>query len=949
MGSTESASATGKRLLLVDGSALLYRSYFAFIRSPLRNSKGEPTSAAFGVLNTLLPILEERRPDRLAVVFDTAAPTFRHRQYPEYKAHRPPIPEDLVVQIPRVRALLQALGIPLVEQEGVEADDLIGSLAREAERAGCEVWILTGDKDFYQLVSDRVRLLSPRGRGDQHLHVDREAVRERYGVPPDRMVDLLALMGDASDNVPGVPGVGEKTAAHLIETFGSLEEIYRSLDRVDRPSLREKLRANEGKARLSQRLVTIRSDLPLDHHWDELAQGRPDREELLRILDELELRSLRKRFAAELSETTGELFPGEKKGRTTAGRGAAPERIVPDRAEGELFGAVEVSAGGRPPLGVYRVADSGEALDALARELADSRDSVAFDTETTGLNPLEADVVGISIVTEPGRGWYLPVGHEQGPNLDPDAVRRTLRPFFADPERKRVAQNAKYDWHVLDRFGVPVCDIAFDTMIAAYLVDPEQPKNIDHLARSRLGVTKISTESLIGTRGGKQVSMASLPVARVAEYCCEDSDVCRRLVPLLRKELETQGLTALCEEVETPLIGVLVRMERAGVRVETEALESMSRDFAERLHTLENQIQDVAGVPFNVNSTRQVAEVLFDRLGLRPGRRTKEGYSTDVEVLERLADEHPLPRLLLEYRQYQKLKGTYADALPRMVHSETGRIHATFHQAVAATGRLSVSDPNLQNIPIRSEEGAKIRRAFAAEGARGRLASFDYSQVELRLLAHLSGDPVLAEAFREGEDVHRTTAARLFGISPEEVSPGQRAQAKVVNFGVLYGMGPVRLARELGLSRALATAFIEEHRRTLQGVAEYLEQVLALARERGYAETILHRKRPLPALRAEEAGRRAEAERAAVNTPIQGSAADLIKVAMVRIDRLLAERGMRSRLILQVHDELLFETDEEELPALLPAVAEAMEHAVPLRVPLVVNVGVGITWAEAHA
>jgi DNA polymerase-1 len=953
MGSTESASGAGKRLLLIDGSALLYRSYFAFIRNPLRNSKGEPTSAAFGVLNTLVPILEEHRPDRLAVVFDTAAPTFRHREYAEYKAHRPPIPEELVVQIPRVRALLTALGIPLLEQQGVEADDLIGSLAREAERAGCEVWILTGDKDFFQLVSDRIRLLTPRGRGDQHVHVDRDAVRERYGVGPERMVDLLALMGDASDNVPGVPGVGEKTAAHLIETYGSLDDIYRSLDRVERPSLREKLRTNEGKARLSRKLVTIRADLPLDRHWDELLRERPDRAELLRILDELELRGLRKRFATELPDAPGELFGGAGKPRAGDGRPAA-ERAAPasgarqDPAAGDLFGGTEVTRSRRAPLGDYHVVDSPRALERLVAALSEARGWVAFDTETTGLDPRAADLVGISLALRAGEAFYLPLGHEEGPNLEPDAVRRALAPFFASPDAKRVAQNAKFDWHVLDRFGVEVRDVAFDTMIAAYLVEPEQPKNVDRLARTRLGVEKIPTEALIGARGGKQVSMASLPVTRVGEYCCEDADVCLRLVPLLSQELESAGLTALYEEVEVPLIGVLQRMERTGVRVEVEALDGMSRDLAERLGTLEAQIQEAAGVPFNVNSTRQVAEVLFDRIGLKPGRRTKEGFSTDVEVLERLADEHPLPRLLLEYRQYQKLKSTYLDALPRLADPATGRIHATFHQAVAATGRLTVSDPNLQNIPIRTGEGARIRRAFAAEGPRGRLASFDYSQVELRLLAHLSGDPVLAEAFRQGEDVHRTTAARLFGIAPEEVSAAQRAQAKVVNFGVLYGMGPVRLARELGLSRALATAFIEEHRRTLTGVSEYLDGVLELARERGYAETILHRKRPLPGLRAEEAVRRAEAERAAVNTPIQGSAADLIKVAMVRIDRLLSERGWKSRLILQVHDELLFETDEEELPALVPAVREAMEHALPLRVPLLVNVGAGRTWGEAH-
>ncbi len=956
MVSTVSAGA-GKRLLLVDGSALLYRSFYAFIRNPLRNSKGEATSAAYGVLNTLVPVLDEHQPDHVAVVFDTAAPTFRHREYAEYKAHRPPMPEDLAAQIPRVREVIEALGLPIVEQEGVEADDLIGSLAREAERAGCEVWILTGDKDFYQLVSDRVRLLAPRGRGDQHLHIDEAAVKERWGVGPGQIVDLLALMGDASDNVPGVPGVGEKTAAQLVSAYGSIDDLYRSLEKVERPSLREKLRSNEDKARLSRKLVTIRADLPLDRHWNELRRRPMRRDEILALLEELEFRAYRKRFAAELAaDSSGELFAGEGRGGggaegAPAGGSEGAPAAAPGASPGELFGAEGTAEAGpgRPPLGDYRIVLDGEGLDQLARALADARGPVAFDTETTGLDPLRASLVGISVALEAGRAHYLPVGHEEGPNLDPEAVRGALRPFFGAPGRQRVAQNAKYDWHVLHRFGIPVQDVSFDTMVAAYLIDPDQPRNVDHLARTHLGIVKTTTESLIGPRGPKQRTMAALPVERVGTYCCEDSDVCLRLLPVLSARLDALGLRELCDTVETPLVGVLVRMERAGVRVESATLEAMSREYSGRLRELEAQIQDASGVPFNVNSPRQVAEVLFERLQLAPGRRTKEGYSTDVEVLEALASQHPLPRLLLEYRQFQKLKGTYIDALPKLVHPDTGRIHATFHQTVASTGRLSVSDPNLQNIPVRSEEGRAIRRAFVAEGAAGRLASFDYSQVELRLLAHLSGDPVLAEAFRTGEDVHRTTAAKLFGIPPEEVTPAQRAQAKTVNFGVLYGMGPVRLARELSLSRALATAFIEEHRRTLAGVSEYLEHVLALARERGYAETILHRRRPLPALRADEGARRAEAERAAVNTPIQGSAADLIKVAMVRIDRLLAERGLRSRLILQVHDELLFETDEEELPSLVPAVTEAMEHALPLRVPLVVNTGIGPTWADAHA
>ncbi|HXL15060.1 MAG TPA: DNA polymerase I, partial [Methylomirabilota bacterium] len=572
---------------------------------------------------------------------------------------------------------------------------------------------------------------------------------------------------------------------------------------------------------------------------------------------------------------------------------------------------------------------------------------VAFDTETTKLNPLEADLVGISVALAPGSAFYLPIGHRDGGNLDPNLVRAALRPFFADPAKKRVAQNAKFDWHVLERFGIPVHDVTLDTMIAASLVDPDQPKNLDYLARTRLGVEKIPTQSLIGV-GRDQINMAAVSIERIAEYCGEDSDVCLRLAPILVQELDVSSLLPLFRDVEMPLLGVLARMERTGVKIDVPQLHAMSRSMGEEVSRLETEIQEAAGVPFNVNSPRQVAEILFDRLKLPRGRRTKDGYSTDVEVLESLAPHHPLPKLLLEHRQYQKLKSTYLDALPKFVNPGTGRVHATFHQTVASTGRLSASDPNLQNIPIRSEEGRAIRKAFVAEGEDGLLVSFDYSQIELRLMAHLSGDPVLAEAFRSGGDVHRTTAARLFGVTPEEVTSAQRAQAKIVNFGILYGMGPVRLARELNLSRALASAFIEEYRRTLSGVASYLDQMLELARRRGYAETILRRRWPLPALH-EDGARKAEAERVAINMPIQGSAADLIKVAMVRIDELLRERSMKSRLILQVHDELLFETTQEEFEGLKSLATGVMEQAIPLRVPLVVHVGHGKTWADAHA
>ena len=1007
MASTEPGDRAGHSLLLVDGSALLYRSHFAFLRNPLRNARGEVTSATFGVLQAILPLVDKRKPDRMAVVFDTVAPTFRHRVYADYKAHRPPMPDDLACQIPRVRSVIRYLGFPIVEQEGVEADDLIGSLACEAAREGATALILTSDKDFYQLVNDRIVLLAPRGRGGGELStIDRTGVRERYGVEPEQMVDMLALMGDAVDNVPGVPGVGEKTATQLIQRFRSLDALYASLDQIERPSIREKLRQNEERARLSYKLATIRSDLPLERHWHELVRAPVEYVPLLQLLDDLELRVLARRYreeylsrggaplapppdreappeAAPIPAETSEAgmaggderstmpLPEGEDGASASGAGVAgairkrPGRsarrsATPAAAVGQpvgtIFDALAVEGGpgtrdapsGRPPLGRYHVLETGEDLESLARELADAKGPVAFDTETTGFDPFRSHPVGIALATAEGRAFYLPLGHASGKNLDTDRVREALAPFFASPAAKRAAQNAKYDWHVLERFGVPVRDIAFDTMIAAFLVDPDQPKSLDHLAKARLDVAKIPTEALLG-RGREQVTMASVSIDRVAEYCCEDADVTLRLVPILERELESLGLTPLFRDVEMPLLGVLARMERAGVRVDTAALEAIGKGLQRRLDSLTHRIEEAAGVPFNVNSPRQVAEVLFDRLKLPKGKRTRDGYSTDNEVLERLTSLHPLPGLLLECRQASKLKSAYIDSLPRLVNPETGRVHATFHQAIASTGRLSASDPSLQNIPIRTDEGREIRRAFVAEGPRGLLASFDYSQIELRLLAHLSHDPALTEAFRAGGDVHAATASRLFGVAPEMVTTAQRAQAKVVNFGIMYGMGPARLARELSLSRGLAQAFIDEYKRTHAGVAAFMETVLAQARDRGYVETILRRRRPLPGLCDPNAGLRAEAERAAINTPVQGSAADLIKIAMVRIDALLAERGLRSRLILQVHDELLFETDEEEVGALTPLVTEVMEHALPLRVPLVVNRGAGKSWADAHA
>jgi DNA polymerase-1 len=944
------------RVFLLDGLAMAYRSHFAFIRRPLTNARGENTSAVFAFANTVIKLRDQEKPDYWALAWDSELPTRRHTRYVEYKAHRPPMPDDLVRQLPLLQEVARALGLPVVEVPGTEADDVMATLAYRAEKEGMDVVLVTNDKDLQQLVRDRVVVLAPGGGGKDDVWMDAAAVKAKWGVEPRALRDVLALMGDASDNIPGVPGVGEKTAVDLIGKFGTLDNLYAHLAEVPRETLRKKLFDHKDEAYLSHELVTVDEDLPIVEPWSEL---------LVRPIEPARLKDLADRIGLARLARYAEAARG---GAPAASAGPAEESMAPSppaaSGEGQLgFGfatSAPAPAPGPPPGAlapgeltpaygppVRVIVDAGE-LSALVARLADLPSGFVIDTETTSEDPLRARLVGV------GLSWgeapvYLPIAHAEGPNLDREAFERAFAPLLADPAVPKIGQHFKYDQLVLRGEGLPVAGLAVDTMIASYLLDPETPHNLDFLALTHLGVTKIPTSALIGKRGKEQITMDRVPMERVAAYCGEDAHVTWLLAERFVPRLVELGLSGLFKDVELPLSDVLSEMEWTGVLLDAPFLGKMSVRLGEEIAALEKNIHAVAGAPFNIQSTQQLGEILFTRLGLPGGRKTKTGYSTDSDVLESLADRHELPRLVLAYRQLTKLKSTYVDTLPALVLPRDGRLHTSFHQTVAATGRLSSSDPNLQNIPFRTPVGRDVRRAFVAGKGR-KLISADYSQVELRIMAHLSQDASLLASFTNGEDVHARTAQRVFGLPEGGVATSeQRAMAKVVNFGVMYGMGARALAQQLGRPVPEAKQFIDDYYRTHTGVDRFLKRLVEEARAKGYTETMLGRRRALPALAHSEGLARANAERAAINTPIQGSAADLLKVAMVRLGRDLEAKGLDARLLLTVHDELLLDCAESAVDDARAAVVDAMTHAMELSVPLEVKVGVGDNWFEVHA
>lgn len=904
------------KIVLIDGHSLAYRAFFA-LPPTLATSKGELTNAVYGFASMLLEVLENERPDYIAVAFDVGR-TFRHELFDDYKGHRAKQPDELAVQFERIYQLVDAFNIPIFTAEGYEADDVIGTLARQAVEQGLDVVIVTGDTDAFQLINAHTVVLTSGRRFSDVRRYDVDAVRQRYGLEPHQLVDYKALVGDPSDNIPGVRGIGDKTARKLLQTYGSLEGIYEHLDEIKPARVQNALREGRELAFLSRDLVRIRTDVPITLDLDAARTRDFDRRRVLDLFRELEFNSL-------------------------------VERIPPPAGQTEPMQTEEAA---RPV--AYHIVQPDD-LHTLAQRLGDA-DFITFDVETDDLDPHTANLVGLALSVREGEGFYIPIAHKgleaSAYNVPLEDVRALIGPFLAARRIPARAHNAKFDMLVLWRHGFDITNVDFDTMIAAWLINPgRRTYGLKALAFERLGVEMTPIEELIGAKKRDQISMAEVPVEDVAPYACADVDMTTRLARLLEADLRDLALWDLFANVEMPLVPVLAEMERVGVALDVDVLAALRAELRERLDAIEREIYDLVGYEFNINSNQQLSDVLFGKLGLdkRASSKTKSGhYSTSARVLENLRGAHPVVDLILEHRHLSKLLSTYIEQLPRMVNPATGRIHTDFNQTGTETGRLSSSNPNLQNIPIRTDVGRRIRRAFVAEPGYV-LLSADYSQIELRVLAHLSGDDALRRAFLEDGDIHRATAAAVFGVPAEEVTPEMRNLAKRVNFGLLYGMSAWRLATETGLSREEAEAFLERYFERFPSIAAFLDSIVEQARERGYTETILGRRRYFPEFRAGAqipANQLRAAERAARNHPIQGSAADIIKLAMIDIHRTFRERGVRSRMILQVHDELLFEIHEDELGDIPPLVIDRMSNAYPLSVPLKVDAKVGYNWEE---
>lgn len=902
------------RLFLIDGTALAYRSHFAFSmseRGGLSTADGRPTSAVYGFTTALIALLEKEQPDAIAISFDGAIEDLeRTKLYDEYKSTREKMPDELVGQLDLIDEVVKAYGIPVVRSTKHEADDVIGTLAVRARDAGMQVFIATSDKDFMQIVGPKIKLWNLRASSRAPEVIGATQVEAKFGVKPEQIVDLLALMGDSSDNIPGVPKVGAKTAAQLLVDFGTLDAVLEHAEDVKKPSIRTALLENRDQAELSRTLVTLKTDVDVGIEIDDLGPATPDREALEQLFRELEFESLLK--------------------------------SLPDAAGPEI----ETD---------YRVVENEAQLETLLTNLRKAG-SFAFDIEISGADALRAAPVGMSFSHEAGIAWYVPF-NAHPPVLDggADALLDRLRTVLEDPGLRKTAQNAKHSMSVLRTAGVELAGVDFDTMLASYCLTPGVTSHgLDALALRYFSHKKTPTTDVIG-KGKKQLTFFDVDVEQVGQYASEDADFTWRVRERLEPELTEAAVDGVFRDLEMPLVPVLLDMEREGIRLDLEHLAALSSEMEGRIAALENEIHEDSGEPFNLNSPAQVGEVLFERLELHklPGapkpKRTKTGqFKTDATILEKLAEHHKVPRLLLDYRQLSKLKSTYIDSLPGMVNPDTGRVHTTFNQAVAATGRLSSDNPNLQNIPIRTTEGQKVRRAFISRADDWVLLSADYSQIELRIMAHMSGDPTLIESFRQGADIHARTAALVHGLEQDEVTTELRTHAKVINYGLAYGMGASRLGRETGMKPPEAKRFIDAYFKALPGVKKLLDSTLETAREKREVWTLFGRRRPLPDIESTNPMQRVAAENMAVNTPMQGTAADIIKRAMIDVHRRLRESGLRSRLLLQVHDELVFDVPQDELEAMQTLVEEAMSGAADLQVPLEVTMGSGRNWLEAH-
>ena len=924
-------------LVLVDGSSYLYRAFHAF--PPLTNSAGEPTGAMYGVLNMLKSLISQVQPSHIAVVFDAKGKTFRDEMFEQYKSHRPPMPDDLRKQIQPLHDIIRALGIPLLVIEGVEADDVIGTLAVAASKANQKVLISTGDKDMAQLVDDNIMLINTMN----NTLLDRDAVIEKYGIPPELIIDYLALMGDSADNIPGVAGVGEKTALGLLQGIGSMAEIYANLDKVAELPIRgakklgDKLLAEKEMADLSYRLATIKTDVALDITPEQLTLGASNNDQLTEYFGRYEF----KRWLNEVMNGADSITNNNEQ-PTKINHYQATPALAQDNSE-EALPAIQIDRSR------YETLLTEADLNRWVEKLKQAK-LFALDTETDNLDYMAANLVGISFALENGEAAYLPLQLDYlgaPKTLEKTTALSLLKPVLENPSIQKVGQNFKYDLTIFARNGIDVQGVAFDTMLESYVLNSTGRHNMDDLAKRYLGHQTISFEEIAG-KGKNQLTFNQIPLEQAAEYAAEDADVTMKLQQVLWEKLSKEPtLEKLFKEMELPLLGVLSRMERRGVLIDSDALFLQSNEIANRLSELEEQAYVLAGQPFNLASTKQLQEILFDKLGLPVIQKTPKGApSTNEEVLEELAFSHELPKVLVEHRGLSKLKSTYTDKLPQMVNPQTGRVHTSYHQAVTATGRLSSSDPNLQNIPIRNEEGRRIRQAFIAREGFTVVAA-DYSQIELRIMAHLSQDQGLINAFTQGKDIHRSTAAEIFGVALDEVTSEQRRNAKAINFGLIYGMSAFGLSRQLGIGRADAQSYMDLYFKRYPGVQTFMHDIREKAKAQGYVETLFGRRLYLPDINSSNGMRRKAAERVAINAPMQGTAADIIKRAMIQLDQKL-QNDPDIEMIMQVHDELVFEVRSEKVAFYSELIKTQMESAADLVVPLIVEVGQGTNWDEAH-
>ncbi|MEX1270006.1 MAG: DNA polymerase I [Balneolaceae bacterium] len=915
-----------KKLYLLDGMALAYRAHFAFIKSRLKNSEGIATGPVLGFANTLVKLLEEEKPTHIAVAWDTHADTFRHDLDSDYKANRPPQPDELRVGIPLIKEMINKFGIVNIEQDGYEADDIIGTIAFNAKAADVDAYLVTPDKDFMQLVQDHVTMVKPDNKNGGFIVIDREGVKEYFGVYPDQVIDVLAIIGDTSDNVPGVPGIGKKGAPKLIQKYGTLERAIREAHQMKSKRYREGLTNYSDQALHAKQMVTIKTDVPEVEAWEDLEWNGPDKKELGIFFKRMEFRTLTRKYLGEEPGGQGQLFGDAD---------TVPKEIKTESGADTL----------NPEAVSYNLALTEEEIKKVVKQL-EHAENISFDTETDSPDPITAGLVGISLSAKPEVAWYIPVNVDDA--LPQDRVKDLLKPLFENENIRKIAHNFKFDEMILQRAGFHLKGLSFDTMVAAYLIDANQRIKMDSLAKKYLNYEPIAIEELIG-KGRARKSMAEIPFKKIMNYACEDADITFRLFQVLAEQLEEDELLEIADNLDFPLIHVLGAMETTGVKVDVDMLGEFSRELTEDLIQLEEEIFAKTGEEFNLNSPQQLGTVLFEKMEIPAGKKTKTGqYSTSEAVLSKLAVEYEVPSLVLDYRSLSKLRSTYVDALPKLVVPETERIHTEFNQCVAATGRLSSSNPNLQNIPIRTKRGREIRKAFVpAEGYK--MLAADYSQVELRVIASIAEDKNMIAAFRNGEDIHSRTAKEIFDLQTlEEVTSNHRRKAKEVNFGIPYGVSAYGLASRLGISNSEGKEMIDQYFERFPGIKKYIEETILFAKKHEYVKTLLGRRRYIPDINSRNWNVRGFAERVAINMPIQGTAADIIKLAMINIQNYLEKEGLQSRMLLQVHDELIFEIADSELELVPEKIKQLMEDAFLLSVPLEVEMGIAENWLKAH-